>query len=134
MSEVVTLQEHWSDEGAAKTRHLRSAAQLLDRVVHVLDGNHRSRKETIRRNLAEIREPVVIGTRQRIGHIGIFYKMKSLSEPGRIHESLVDTHRIHILQPRMRIGSARGHRMTSVRIKLPDLVPRHPGLPDSMAR
>src|SRR5260370_13310631 len=89
MGEVVALEEHRPDEGAAKARHLRSPAQLFDRVVHVLYRNHRRCEETVWSNLAEIRDPVVVGARESISHVWIFYQVESFSEPGGIQESLI---------------------------------------------
>src|ERR1019366_6672315 len=95
MSEVVTLDKHRAKERAAEARHLCCPPQLLNRVVHVLDWNHRCCEESIRSSLAKVRDPVVVSARESVGDIGIFYEMESFGEPGGIHESLVDAHRVH---------------------------------------
>ena len=110
------------------------AAQFFDRVVHVLQRHHRRGEEPVRRGLAEVGDPVVVGARQRIGHVGVFDQVESLGEPGRIEEGLVHAHRVHVAQARLRVGGALGHRMAMRRVEFADVVPRHPGPPDGVAR
>ena len=88
----------------------------------------------MRRRRAEIRDPVVIRARERMRGIRIGDEMKPLGEPGRIQERLVDTHRIHVGEARPRIPRRFVHRMPYARIQFTDLIPRHPGPPDRMAR
>src|SRR5271154_6590152 len=40
MGEIHAFEKHRADEGATKTGILRDPPQLLDRVIHVLQGNH----------------------------------------------------------------------------------------------
>src|SRR6202022_4212755 len=128
MSEVVTFDKHRPDECAAETWDLGDAAQLLDRVIHVLKRDHRRRKQSVWRGLAEVRDPVVVRAGERIRHVRIFDQVEALGKPGRIEKGLVDTHRIHIAQASLRVRSPLGHRMTQAWIEFTDFVPGHPGL------
>src|SRR5271156_3516514 len=80
MSEVVTFQKHRPDECAAKTWDPSDATKLFDRVIHVLQRNHRRPKQPGRRDLAEIREPVVVGACERVRHVRIFNQMEALGK------------------------------------------------------
>src|ERR1700740_2040324 len=86
MSEVVTFDKHRPDECAAETRDLGDAAKLLDRVVHVLERNHRCRKQAIWLGLAKVRDPVVVGAGERVRDVRIFNQVEALGKPGRIEK------------------------------------------------
>jgi hypothetical protein len=60
--------------------------------------------------------------------------MEALGKACGIEKSLIDTHRIHIAQPRLWIGRAHGSRMPLAGIELADLIPGHPGSPDRVPR
>src|ERR1700731_1392817 len=77
MREVVALDKHRANERASEARHLSGTTQLFNRMVHVLNRNHRRREESVGRRLTEIGDPVVISTRQSIRDVGIFDEMES---------------------------------------------------------
>src|SRR5258708_28523977 len=60
--------------------------------------------------------------------------MKAFGEPGRIEKGLINAHRVHILEPSLRIASPRAHRMSHARIEFTDIPPAEAGAPDRMAR
>src|ERR1700683_984511 len=60
--------------------------------------------------------------------------MKSLREPGRIQERLIDAHRIHVFEPRLRMRRAFDCRMPNAGIQFADLVPRHSRPPNRVPR
>src|SRR6478736_3887204 len=66
MGEVVPFDKHRPDECAAETCDLGDATKLLDRVIHILQWDHRRRKKSVGRDLAEVRDPVVVGAGERV--------------------------------------------------------------------
>ena len=86
-----------------KHAHLGDATKLLDRVIHVLQWDHRRRKKSVGRHLAEVRDPVVVGAGERVRDVRIFNQVEALGKPGWIEKGLVDTHRIHIAQTSLRV-------------------------------
>ena len=134
MREIVAFEKHRPNERRAKARNLCGAPKLLDGKVDVLQRNHRRGEQPVRRGFAEIRDPVVVGARKRIGDVGILYQVEALGEPRRIEQRLIDAHRIHVAQARLGIRCARGRCVSSVSVELADLVPRHPRPPDRVAR
>ena len=131
MREVVAFEEHWTDKSATKTRDFGDPAKLFDGVIHVLQRDHRSGKQAVRRGLAEVSDPVVVGAGERVGDVGVFDQVEALGEPGRVEEGLIDPHRIHVAQASLRVGRPSGHRMPMGGVELADLVPGHAGAPDS---
>ena len=103
MSEVMPFDKHGPDECAAETWNLGDAAKLLYRVIHVLERDHRPRKQPVWRGAAEVRDPVVVRARERIRHVRILNQVEALGKPGRIEKGLVDTHRIHVAQASFRV-------------------------------
>ena len=103
MVQVAILDERGADKDSAKGWNFGDAPQLLQREVDILKGQNRGGKQPVRRRLAEIRDPVVVGASQRVGDVGVFDQGKALGEPGRIEKRLVHAHRVHIAQPRLRV-------------------------------
>ena len=62
----------------------------------------------MRRRLAEIDDPVVVGARQRIGDVRIAHQKEPFGEPGRIQQRLVDPHRVHVGEAGLRVRGALG--------------------------
>src|SRR6266481_4800701 len=96
MREVMPFDKHGPDERAAETRNLGDAAKLLDRVIHVLERDHRRRKQSVWRGPAKVRDPVVVRASECIGYVRIFNQVEALGKPRWIEKGLVDTHRIHV--------------------------------------
>ena len=84
MVEVAVFDEHRPDEDGADEWKLRDPSQLFERKIHVLQGQYRGGEQPLWRCLAEVHDPVVVGTRQCISHVRVAHQEEPFGEPRRI--------------------------------------------------
>ena len=133
VSEIPSFHEHGADECAAETSDSGGASQLRQGEVHVPEGDHGGSEEAVRRCLAEVCNPVVVCPRQGVGYVRVFDQVETFGEPRGVKEGLVDTHGVHVPEPRPRVPRAFTHWMADVRVQFADGVPGHSGLPDGVS-
>ena len=112
----------------------RPPSQLLEREIHILQRQDRGGEEPLRCRFAEVDDPIIVGARERVGDVRVADLEEAFGEPGRIKQCAVDSHRVHIGKPGLRVRGALGGRMPRVRIEFSDRFPGHAGTPQRMAR
>ena len=82
--EIAVFDEHRPDEDRSDRLDPRHTLQFLEREIHVLQRQYGGGEQPLRRHLAEIGDPVVVGACQRVGHVGIAHQEEAFGEPGRV--------------------------------------------------
>ena len=82
--QIAAFEKHRPDKDGAKTSHSRHPLQFLQCEIHVLQRQYRGGKKLLRRGLAEVGYPVVVGAGQRIRHIRVAHQKEPFGEPSRI--------------------------------------------------
>jgi hypothetical protein len=82
--EIAVFNEHRPDEDRSDRPDARHTLQFREREIHVLQRQYGGGEQPLRRHLAEIGDPVVVGARQRAGHVGIAHQEETFPEPSRV--------------------------------------------------
>ena len=80
--------------------------EFLYRVIGMLNGNQGGRVESIRDGPAPVVNPIIIGAGERVSAINILDEGKIIDHHCRDNQHLVNSHDVHLFDPRLGIVSS----------------------------